>query len=289
MKHLAIAILSQIESPTITENLKPALEALGHSVSIYDISSVTINDLRKNPIISQLKSYDLVYYRTGLLPDAAAILQKYLSEEKVLSVNLDFTAHPHVASKTYQVQIVSKAGFLTPLTLLDRTSTFEQICAKIGNPFVAKANRSSQGKDVHLINNQAALDAIAPDIKVLEYFFQAYVPHQSEYRVHVVGTKAAALYQRVPTPGDFRSNVTRGGTMTPVEGKYHDTLSKQAIAIATLFGFEITAVDFMRHQESGMFYFTEINLNPGWEISDKEATGVDLSPVVAKYLENACF
>lgn len=284
MKSLSIAILTQIESPTISANLKPALEARGHKVFVYDISSVFLHTFTDNALVESLLQNDVVYYRTGLSPDVAACLEVYLKANDISCVNLSFCQHPFMAAKTYQVLTAAAAGVLTPKTLHDRTSTFEKIAGKIGSPFVAKANRSSQGKDVHLIKNQTDLDAIAPDLKLLEYFFQEYIPHNSEYRVHVVGDKAPAMYQRIPASGDFRSNVSRGGSMVAVEEDHREVLAREAISIAALFGFAITAVDFMKHSETGEFYFTEINLNPGWETSDRDATGVDLSEVVTDFL-----
>ncbi|MEY3784159.1 MAG: hypothetical protein RLZZ230_481 [Candidatus Parcubacteria bacterium] len=76
--------------------------------------------------------------------------------------------------------------------------------------------------------------------------------------------------------------------MHPVEERYVERLTAKAKIAAALFNFEIIAVDFMLHSETGEFYFTEINLNPGWEISDKLATGVDLTTKTVDYFEHIC-
>lgn len=74
--------------------------------------------------------------------------------------------------------------------------------------------------------------------------------------------------------------------MQHVEKELISELTSLATKTASLFDFEVLAIDFMRSSENNEFYFTEINLNPGWEISDENATNVDLSAVTADYFES---
>lgn len=281
-----IAIIAEELSATVTNELTPELTARGHSVDVVDVSSVHIDTFFTNEIIQSLCSYDLVYYRTGLSPDITQSLEKYLVKNNIPSINLNYIIHPFIDNKTYQILAASEESILVPMTLYDRKSSYRALEQHLGSKFIAKANISSQGREVRLIQNSTDLEKIAAVRIEREYFFQEYIPHEAEYRVHIVGNNAKAMYKRVPPPDDFRSNVSVGALMKPVEDEYRQKLEELGLAVAEIFDFRICAIDFMLHKNTKEFYFTEINLKPGWEESDKIATGSDMSALVADYIEN---
>lgn len=286
MKKLKIAILSKLVSPTVTHEFMPELEARGHAVTVIDMSIVPINGFSQHPLTVSLYEYDIVYYRTGLSRDGAIFLEKLLKAKNVRAVNLHYLTHPFAHDKTYETHVASEAGLYVPITLTDCNQTFAYAAEILGSPFVAKPNFGTQGNGVKLIKNETDLLAYIEDTKDTKTLLQECIPHDCEYRVHTVGGKTEAMYKRTPAPGDFRSNVSTGGAMHPVEPELVSILSTLAEQSAHAFNFEILATDFMHHKETGDFYFTEINLNPGWEISDKDATNVDLTAITADYFES---
>jgi len=288
MKKLKVAILSRIKSPSIINELAPELEKRGHTVDIIDVSVVPLNNFLTQPLIQKLISYDIVYYRSGLSVDMIIFLEAFLREQNIKTVNLHFTAHPFANSKTYGTIVAERNGLNVPKTLFNTSANYETILETMGSPFVIKTNDGARGENVHLIYDEQKLQKIFTEETPDEYLYQSFIPHLCEYRVHTIEDSVAAMYKRTPAEGDFRSNVSLGGNMHPVEANLVYKLATAAKSAAAVFDFEIMAVDFMLHTETGELYFTEINLNPGWEISDKLATGVDLSAKVSDYIENIC-
>lgn len=281
-----IAILAVTDSATMSNELSPAIEAAGGSVDIIDYSSILISDLANSPLLAKLGTYDLIYYRSGFQYDVLQAVEAALAQTPAILINLHYREHPYVWMKTAQVLTMSLHPTINiPKTLHDPHSSYEEIAAILGTTFVAKANHSSQGREVHLITNKADFAEILPDRHVADYFFQEYIAHAAEYRVHMIENEPIALYKRIPPSDDFRSNVSVGATMHPVEPALLPRLEAMSKEVQVSFGFEICALDFMFHDETQTFYFTEINRNPGWEYSDMQATGVDLSIAVASYFK----
>lgn len=286
MKKLKIAILSKIASPTTKEELVPTLMDRGHEVTIIDLSVVPLTSFSEHPLITSLYHYDIVYYRTGLSRDGGIFLEKLLKGKNVKTVNLHYGEHPFAHDKTYQVFIAAENNLTIPITLSDCEQKYDYAVEVLGTPFVAKPSFGTQGDGVKLIKSESELFSYIENSKGTKTILQECIPHNCEYRVHTLGGKAVAMYKRVPAAGDFRSNISTGGSMHPVEDELIQTLSEVANRTAKAFKFEIIVADFMRHKENGEFYFTEINLNPGWQKTNKESTGVDMSEAVADYFES---
>ena len=73
-----------------------------------------------------------------------------------------------------------------------------------------------------------------------------------------------------------------------VEQRHVEKLTELTEQTNKAFGFEIIAIDFMLNKNTAEFYFTEINLNPGWAQSDHDVTGVDVIGLTADYFEELC-
>lgn len=287
MKALHIAILAKDSSPTVTNELAPILESRGHTVSIIDISTAPLHNFLLCDQVTQLLQADLVYFRSGLPFDLATILGSFLREKNIPTVNLQFHKHPFADSKSYGTIFSEIAGFAVPLTLHSPTLSYEAIRVILGEHFIAKPNTGARGESVELIKNSTQWDLLQ-NKNTSDYLYQSFIPHDFECRVHTIGGKAVAMYKRTPPADDFRSNVSQGAVMTPVPTQLQAELTTLAEKAATLFSFEILAIDFMLNKDTNEFIFTEINLNPGWEKSDEQATGVDLSLMTAQYFESLC-
>jgi D-alanine-D-alanine ligase-like ATP-grasp enzyme len=65
-------------------------------------------------------------------------------------------------------------------------------------------------------------------------------------------------------------------------------LTRLAAVSHEAFDFEIFVADFMLDKNTNTFYFTEINLNPGWGPPDLAAAGVDVIALTADYFQEIC-
>ena len=283
---LSIGIVGHEASPTLTENLIPELEKRGHRVKHLHLSSVLLHTFDAEAALQELLGFDIVYYRTsGLDPVLPFELSKMLRAKKRVCLNGVYDHHPHIPRKTYQAVLAGRAGVRLPKTFAAAEPDFGNIVKQLGAPFIAKLDISSQGRDVHKITTEAEFQSLPPATPMNRYVFQEFIPHECDYRVHMLGEKAVAAYRRVPASGDFRANVSRGGTMEHVDDEKKQELYALAEKLAPLFGLDICAIDFLHSSKDGEFYFAEVNLNPGWEYSDIKATGVDMSVLTADYIE----
>lgn len=287
-KLLRIAILARTESATVTDELAPVIRARGHTLDIIDLASVTLSMLADDPAIHALTSYDVVYYRTcGVYPTVPALLPEIMRQSGIPLLNGIQDIHAFFDRKTYQTALVSTHLNITPKTALDADKDFTRLTRTLGAPFVAKADISSQGRDVHLIHTAEELAALPPLQGDNLYLYQSYIPHSCDYRVHVLGSKAIATYARRPSEGDFRSNVSRGGTMEAVPAELTARVFDIAEKVNALFKLDIAAIDFLLSDDDGKLYFSEINANPGWQGHNRDQTGIDMNEVVADYIEAA--
>lgn len=212
MKSLKIAILSKIKSPTVTAELMPDLEKRGHKVEIIDLSVVPTINFDQHPLVKSLLDFDVVYYRTGLTPHGAAYLESILKDTQVKTVNLHYSKHLYAHDKTYETDVAHKGGVLVPKTISDGNQTYAFATEILGSPFVIKPNMGTLGTGVELIHNEGELSNYLNNSDREKIHLQECIPHDSEYRVHTLGGKVVAMYKRVPAIGEFKSNISIGGS-----------------------------------------------------------------------------
>jgi glutathione synthase/RimK-type ligase-like ATP-grasp enzyme len=282
---LRIGVISRVRSNTISKELAREARTRGHTYDRIVFNTVAITDAKKEFESARLLGYDILYYRTSLGLVWARELERYLSKHDRSAINLRTVKYPFLGEKIQQTLTVAAAGIRTPKTLVDATGDYQTIAKELGTTFVLKASVSAQGADVHLVHSEQELASYLSTRGTNDYFYQEYVPHDYDCRIHLVGGKAVAAYRRVPVEGDFRCNVSRGACMKELTNNDKATFYPLAEQIAGLFGLDMHVVDFLTSTEDGKYRFIEINDNAGWEVSDGLATGVDMSVLAMDYFE----
>ena len=101
-----------------------------------------------------------------------------------------------------------------------------------------------------------------------------------DIRVNVVGGKVVCAMERHSENGDFRSNVTLGGSAKAC------SLSKEQKDIAAracrALGLDFAGVDVLFGENGPLI--CEVNSNPHFK-STLDATGIDLAGVIMKYIK----
>lgn len=111
-------------------------------------------------------------------------------------------------------------------------------------------------------------------------YLQAYVPHPGrDLRVFVVGGRARAAIARHAPPGEWRTNVSRGGRAEPVT--IGPALAATAEAAAAALRLDYSGVDLVVGPEGPVVL--EVNGNPSWQ-GILEATGLDMAEVIAEHV-----
>jgi len=280
-----IGVVSRLTSGTIDKELAQEARKRGHRYEQIVFDTVNITKVEKTFEALHLLDYDVLYYRTSLGIVWARALQRYLLHSGRRAINLRAVELPFLGDKSLQTLAVATAGIRTPVTVLDATQSHDAIVEEVGTPFVAKANNSAQGRDVHLIHTEEEFKVLLKERQHTDYLYQEYVAHEYDCRIHLVAGKPVAGYRRMKMINDFRCNVSLGAEMMPLSEADKTALFPLAEQVADLLKLDLHVVDFLRSKESGEYYFVEINDNPGWGLSDKDATGVDMSALVIDYFE----
>jgi ribosomal protein S6--L-glutamate ligase len=146
-------------------------------------------------------------------------------------------------------------------------------------PFVAKIPRGSAlGRGVFLVHDQKGLKDYL-DLSNVAYI-QEYLDIDRDIRVVVIGNKVVHGYWRVAPEGEFRSNLSQGGTVRldniPSEAK------DLALHVAALCRWNDVGIDICVHR--GKFYVLEGNMKYGKE--GFRAAGIDYIRLMEGLIEN---
>lgn len=170
--------------------------------------------------------------------------------------------------KMYSTQILRQHNIPVPQTMLVRfpvDTTFVE--KEIGFPCVIKVLSGSYGKGIHLVRDTSALEELMEFVSSLNsplnILIQEYVDFSPgvDVRVLVVGGRILGAMKRTGADGDFRANISRGGT-----GEVYP-LDDQAAFIATesakVLDLDIAGVDLLI--DSNGYKVCEVNSAPGFK------------------------
>lgn len=138
----------------------------------------------------------LVYaHRKRIFPSVAAY---HLGHDKVEMTRCLEARWPQHVPRT----------LIRPSTPHDR----DEILDTLGLPLVAKDVRSSEGRGVVLISDEAAWRRYCAERHVL--YAQEYLPIDRDLRIVVIGRDVVGSYWRLQPEGGFLCNVAAGGTLS---------------------------------------------------------------------------
>ena len=115
------------------------------------------------------------------------------------------------------------------------------------------------------------------NIMVQEYIKEA---GGADIRCFVVGDKVIAAMKRQAKPGEFRSNLHRGGVASLI--KITPEERSTAIRAAKVMGLSVAGVDILRSNHGPLVM--EVNSSPGLE-GIETTTGKDVASIIIDYLE----
>ena len=174
------------------------------------------------------------------------------------------------------------AGVPTPRAAVAQTAEdAERALAALGEA-VAKPLAGSLGDGVERVahddEGRARVRALVRRDGAV--YLQAFVPHPgTDLRIFVVGGHARATIERHAPPGEWRTNVARGGrTVAAAPGRSVEAVAEAA---ARALGLDYAGVDLVRSGEDATVL--EVNGNPSWR-GILEATGLDMAEVIAEHV-----
>jgi len=154
-----------------------------------------------------------------------------------------------------------------------------RIESEFSYPFVAKTPiGSSQGKGVFLIRRPEELSQYLRTHNPA--YIQEYLPIERDLRVVVINGNLIHAYWRIGREGDFRNNVSQGGTVS-----FEDIPAAAldfAVEVARRCGFDEVGLDICEH--AGKYYVLEANMVFGQEGFRKK--GMDIHQIIANLFDS---
>ena len=287
-----IAVLSTKSSLYSTQRLLAAGAQRGHQMRL-------INHMKCNILIEN--SQPKVIYKNKVLEHLDAIVPRIGSSvtEYGAAVIRQFemmrvltTTHSEgllrARNKLKSLQLLSMCGLNLPKTIFTNYSKdVDNIIQSVGGvPLVIKLLEGSQGLGVVLAEHYHAAESIINAFNKLKakIIVQEFIQESRgiDLRVFVVGGKVVASMRRTARPGEFRSNLHRGGTAEAVELSPEE--SRAALQATQVMGLQVAGVDMLPTERGPLIL--EVNASPGLE-GIEGVTGVDVAGEIISYLEQA--
>jgi gamma-F420-2:alpha-L-glutamate ligase len=230
---------------------------------------------------------DLVLSRTGAGTNYFTRSVMRQIEKFGIPVIDDADSISRVSDKLLTSQLLVKENLPIPKTILVNGDVdIELIEKEIGFPCVVKATSGSKGKTVHLCHNKkdfAGLMSLLASISLKKtMIIQEFVDAQpgTDLRVWVIGGKTVVAMKRTGAEGDFRANISQGGTAELFE--ITDEVDYLARETARVLGLQIAGVDLLFDKDG--YKICEANSSPGFEGMDQYC-GQDMAQRIVDFIK----
>lgn len=287
---MKIAILSRNSSLYSTKRLKEAAIARGHEVAVVDYLRCYMDISARKPRVlfrGEEVSPDAVIPRIGATYTfyGAAVVRQF-EMAGIYTLN-DSQSISRSRDKLRSLQLLSRAGVGLPTTsFAHSTQDIDGLLDVVGGPpVVVKVLEGTQGLGVVLAETKKAAESVISAFRQLDanILVQEFIKEArgADIRAFVVGGKVVAAMKRQGAPGEFRSNLHRGGhaeavKLTPAE-------RATAVRAAKTMELNVSGVDLVRSDSGPMVL--EVNSSPGLE-GIEGASGVDIADAIVEYIED---
>ena len=287
---MKIAVLSRGSKLYSTRRLLEAAGQRGHEVKIVDTLRCYMNMATAKPSIhyrgERLDDFDAVIPRIGasITFYGTAVVRQF-EMMGVYAVN-ESVAIARSRDKLRSMQLLARRDIGLPVTGFAHTADdIPDLINMVGGaPLVVKLLEGTQGVGVVLCETRKAAESVIEaffgidvDIMVQEYIEEA---GGADVRCFVIGDRVVAAMRRQAKPGEFRSNLHRGGSakttrISPAE-------RRTAVAAARAMGLNVAGVDLIRSNHGPLVL--EVNNSPGLQ-GIEEASDVDVAGLVIEFIE----
>lgn len=287
---MKIAILSQDASLHSTKRLKEAGEAQGHEMKVINYLRCYMNITSNKPSViyqgEPLENFDAIIPRIGASRTfyGTAVVRQF-EVMGVFSAN-ESQAISRSRDKLRCLQILARAGVGLPVTgFAHDTQDIDGLIKTVGGaPVVIKLLEGTQGIGVVLAETHQAAKSVIEAFRGLDanILVQEFIKEAggADLRCFVVGDKVVASMRRQGAPGEFRSNLHRGGKAEKI--KLSPEERSTAVRSAKAMGLKVAGVDLLRSNHGPVVM--EVNSSPGLEGIEK-ATEIDVAGKIIEFLE----
>lgn len=237
-----------------------------------EFNAIVLTDdftIQKNLINGKyrLKKSDIIFHK-DTNPENTEQLYKNLKElEKYCNVVNPIESKEICSSKWNSYVHLKEQNVPQPLTIrIDEIdgknhNQFKEQIKDIKFPCIVKIDDGCQGEGVVKCDNFESCISTCQALLVKSDFVlvQNFIENDGDYRVYVVGDEVIYTIKRIKPKGDFRNNVSQGGTSEKVD--LPEKAKKVAINVVKACKGIFIGVDLI--EKDGNYYVLEVNSQPG--------------------------
>ena len=287
---MKIAILSRRKKLYSTQRLLEAAKARGHEVNIIDYLRCHMNITSSKPQVhfrnKVLSPFDAIIPRIGAKSTFyGTTIVRQFETMGTYSINSSL-AITRARDKLRSLQLLSMKGLELPITgIAHSLEDVDNLIKMIGEPpLVIKLIEGTQGIGVVLAETKKAAESLIQafmgvnaNIIIQEFVKEA---AGADIRCFVIGSKVVAAIKRQAEPGEFRSNIHRGGKAQEIKITHAER--EIAVTAAKIMGLRMAGVDLLRSKRGPLVM--EVNASPGLE-GIESATGKDIASLIIAHIE----
>lgn len=287
---MKLAILSQKPELYSTRRLVEAATERGHEVQVVGYLQCHMTIAAHRPSVSLdegvLPKFDAVIPRIS--PSSTFYGTAVVRQFEMMGVYTPNSSQAISRSrdKLRSLQLLSRKGIAMPVTAFGHsTHDVKGIIESVGGaPLVVKLLEGTQGIGVVLCETQKAAESVIEAFRNLDanILVQEFIAEAdgADLRCLVVGNRVVAAMRRQGAPGEFRSNIHRGGQgekvkLTPEE-------RSMAVRAAKAMNLKVAGVDIIRSNHGPLVI--EINSSPGLT-GIETTTNVDVAGKIIDFVE----
>lgn len=287
---MKIGVLSRNTELYSTRRLVEAARERGHEVEVIDHLRCNIEIEKGEPSLyymdHYLENFDAVIPRIGASVTfyGTAVVRQF--EMMGVFTVASSRGIVHSRDKLRCLQVLSREGIGLPKTVFTNYSKNVQhvVDSAGGAPVVLKLLEGTQGLGVVLAENENAAQSVLEAFNGLKarVIVQEFIREAkgADLRAFVVDGEVVGAMKRQGKPGEFRSNLHRGGSSRIIE--LSDEEKDTAILAAKTLGLGVAGVDMLQSGRGPLVL--EVNSSPGLEGIEK-TTKKDIAGKIVEYIE----
>jgi ribosomal protein S6--L-glutamate ligase len=284
-------VLSRNASLYSTSRIVLSARSRGHDVRVVDPLDFQIVVSRGRPSLliggQEMTRVDVVIPRIGasITNYGLAVVRQFdLMGIPVLNGAVSIARS---RDKLRALQLLTRRRIDVPITVCARSPGGVDAALELvgGCPAIVKLQQGTQGIGTMIAETSQAVHslletfwAMGQDIVLQEYVRES---KGRDVRVIVVGGKVIAAMRRTAKPGEFRSNLHRGGKGAHV--KLPPSFRSAAIRATKAMGLEVAGVDMLESRSGPKIL--EINSSPGLEGVER-ASAIDVAGAIVAHAED---
>jgi RimK family alpha-L-glutamate ligase len=219
-------------------------------------------------------SLEQIIYRVNAL--------HWLEQRGLLIMNSP-RAIERTVDKFYTTALLQEAGLPVPETVVCERPADAMAAIQAMGDAVIKPIFGSMGHGLVRVSDPDVAFRVVQSLEQLRtvFYVQRTVDHGGrDIRVFIVGGFVLGAIERIARNGDWRTNISRGGTARPFE--LPPEWEQLALRAAAVVGADYAGVDLLPCRD-GRVFVLEINGIPGWR-GLQQATGLDVAGALIDHL-----